>query len=202
MRAFEFITEVIDTPVPAKIVQQDQNQFVKQAIIDNRPIEFRARRDVGADNIWYVSFKEPKEEKFFSKGDNPKDYLKTGKGGELAVFSFVKQSLDEFNSKYNPKSVGFTADKAESSRSSLYKRMVNRWSKELGFQLNQPLSQKLTAKYPNFEFFVLDRVSNPAQTTPKTSPNKSLGMPGLSDHDPRLGADLDPKTMIQRLSRP
>lgn len=199
MRIRELILEVIDTQVPAKIVKQDQNQFVKQAIINNRTIEFRAKRDIGPGNTWFISFKEPKEGKFLNKGENPKDYLKTGKGGELAVFSFVKQSIDEFDNKYKPTSVGFTADKSESSRSSLYKRMVDRYSKEQGFQFNQPLSQKLTAKYPNHEFFVLDRANNSAQTTAKTLPGKSPGMPGLPDQDPRLGADLDPKALMQRM---
>ncbi len=178
------ILEVIDSPVNSQVVANTADRFVTRAQFGDQSIDFTASKDIGKDNSWFVKF-NPTDVKS-SKWSGSTEFKKTGQGNELQIFSFVKQSMNQLIQQHQPSSIGFTADRSEGNRASLYQRMVDRWSKEHGYAPNTALSQKLNAKYPGQAFFILDRTK-----LPRTS------MPGIPGQDPRLGADLDPKTMMK-----
>ena len=188
------LIEAVDSVVDYKTVSTTPDLFKTQATINGRVIEFTASKDAGPGNTWFIKFGPPRAG---FKQDSPKNYLKTGRGGELQVFSFVKQSTEQFANQYKPSSIGFTADRSEGNRGGLYQRMIDRWSREQGYTLNKELSQRLGSKHPSHDFFVLDRAQPAAKVS---SPSQNVKMPGLKDQDPRLGADLDPKTLMQRNS--
>ncbi len=151
------IAEVIDSAVDSRLMANGADLFVTRAKIDGQTIDFTARRT--GENAWTIEFKPAKSGLDSMKPDRPQDYLKTNRGSELKVFSFVKQSLDQFNTLRSPDSISFTADKSEPNRAQLYQRMVDRWSKQQGFSLDTAQSKQLTVKNPTHQSFVLNRAA-------------------------------------------
>jgi hypothetical protein len=188
------LIEAVDSVVDYKTVSTTPDLFKTQATINGRVIEFTASRDAGPGNTWFIKFGPPRSG---IKQDNPKNYLKTGRGGELQVFSFVKQSTEQFANQYKPTSIGFTADRSEANRSGLYQRMIDRWGQEQGYTLNKELSQRLGSKHPSHDFFVLDKtaaqVTNVVTDPPKGKTSMLSGrVPGSNDQITHAYRNMSP----------
>lgn len=61
---------------------------------------------------------------FFNRENGNMNYLLTNKGNSLKVLSFIKQALVQFNKKYHPKFIAFTADSA--SRENVYTKLISK----------------------------------------------------------------------------
>lgn len=72
----------------------------------------------------------------------------TGKGEQMKIFSTVIATMKSFIKEYQPKEITFSAQKEESeddflldtgdtSRSSLYEKLMARLAKEMGFTLHK-----------------------------------------------------------------
>lgn len=117
---------------PGYLVQSDSaNLFKTTTNIGGNLYVFVASLDYG--NTWGVH-KEFWNVEFYEQDAGSRKYGKTGKGNELQVFSFVKDSFQEFLSRYAPEAIAFTAQKesgdSNNNRANLYSRMIKRLFKD------------------------------------------------------------------------
>lgn len=115
------LIEAFNTPVQGQITSARPNMFKTRAKIGNRDILVNAaatQNDQG-EEVWEVNFVERSPEKGTTFG-------KSGSGNEMAVFSFVIDSLKEFAARYSPQLVEFSASRKDRTRSQLYQRMISR----------------------------------------------------------------------------
>jgi len=119
MKASE-LTEVFNSDVKGQVVRATNDLFTTSAEINNRKIVFNASGFVDANgkNIWEIDFIE--------KSNSNVTFGKTGSGGELQVFSFVIESINELVSRYQPDEIIFGSHKEDGNRSALYARMAKR----------------------------------------------------------------------------
>ena len=121
MRANEFLSELLDRPLPIKW--------------DEEPGYVRAYFDVngkeGMVKFYYEAFVWTID--FFIDGRHDI----TGQGDELVIFSTVSKAILEFISKHNPNLIAFSAK--EPSRAKLYKRMSQRLT---GYTIDPELSKQ------------------------------------------------------------
>jgi hypothetical protein len=115
------IIEAFDTPVAGRITTASNSMFKTRAQIGGRSILFNAAMTHGQEGqeVWEVNFVEHTPGKGTTFG-------KTGSGNEMAVFSFVIDSLKEFVARYAPSIVEFSSSKGDENRSKLYQRMISR----------------------------------------------------------------------------
>ena len=119
---FYVLTEMFDTKIEVKIIEQDSKYFVTEFHIKNRPYKFHAKQ-VG-DNEWGVLF--------FHNATNPFDLIRKGNFvGD--VFSGVFESLRLFVSLYNIKLFHFSTH--EDKLKSLYDSIKPYFEKRTGFKL-------------------------------------------------------------------
>ncbi len=111
---------VFDQPYPTQWTQYSDGYevYFEAANGDIVMIQFE---EWPADGLWLVAFK---------RGVN---WLQTNTGDQFRIFSTVIQSIKEFVQKVNPKYIAFSSNKGESSRSRLYKKMVNKLISSAGF---------------------------------------------------------------------
>ena len=129
MRAKEFISEVFDTAVQGKIVRSSPDLFTTRATIGQRDIIFNTafyNNDRG-QSVAEVDFVE--------KVPGDTRFSKTQSGNEMAVFSFVLDSLKEMTARYHPELIEFSSWKADGNRTALYVRMVKRYAPTVGYHL-------------------------------------------------------------------
>lgn len=118
------ITESFDTDVKGKLVRATNDLFTTSAEIGGRKIVFNASSyEAGMDTnpvtIWEIEFTE-------RSPTSGTTYGKSGNGSEMAVFSFVIESIKELVSRYSPEEITFTSHKEDGNRSSLYSRIARR----------------------------------------------------------------------------
>lgn len=125
MRLYDIkIEEAFDTDVKGDVVRATNDLFTTAATIGNRKIVFNASAyERGSDNnnsdtVWEIEFTE--------KTPGNVTYGKTGSGNEMQVFSFVINSVKELIARYNPSEIEFGSAKADSNRSALYNKLINR----------------------------------------------------------------------------
>jgi len=109
-------------------------------------------------------------------------------GTEQRIFSTVLNTIRQYVQQHKPDVISFSGQGADRNR--LYQKLVQRELRTLpGYTIDQ-------RSMPNqIDAFMLVRNT---MNRPQVLPGKPLNMPGTQDHDPRLGADLDPKAMMKR----
>ena len=119
--AVQFITEIFDDPV--EFERQDQgNKYLFFADINEKELKLIAEK-IGFDN-WEVYFGV----------DGEVDITRTG--DEIVVFSTVIEMVRDFLISEKPNSFRFTSKSSESSRTRLYKRMVQNLSAKSRYSLD------------------------------------------------------------------
>lgn len=126
----KLLLELLDSSVKYKVTNQNDDYYSEVATINGREIQFEAEREYNSGDVaenkltWGIAFIE--------MTDDPKEMVpftikKTGSGGELKVFSFVKSALERFIKKYEPPEFWFSADADEPSRVKLYTAFIERF---------------------------------------------------------------------------
>lgn len=122
MRLYDIkIDEAFDSEVRGDIIRATNDLFTTAATIGNRKIVFNAsayERGEQGEAVWEIEFTE--------KTPGNITYGKTGSGNEMQVFSFVINSVRELVARYNPAELEFGSSKADSNRSALYNKLINR----------------------------------------------------------------------------
>lgn len=115
------LIEAFDTPVKGQITAARPNMFKTRAKIGEREILVNAvaSQNEQGEEVWEVNFVERAPGRGTTFG-------KSGSGNEMAVFSFVLDSLKEFVARYSPQQVEFSAARGDRNRSQLYQRMISR----------------------------------------------------------------------------
>lgn len=117
MKISEILCEAFDSKVDYDVVKQTSDLYRLEAEINGRKIKVTFSKSVG--NSWDFEFAEQQGTKWTT--------AKTGSGGELQVFSFVKQALIEFIEIYHPEFIEFTAFEEDGSeRGRIYEKFIKR----------------------------------------------------------------------------
>lgn len=136
MRYNEFITELFDTNVSWKMLQDDDDKnFVFSTTIGDDYIVLK-----------YNYLKEDRSEVMVSFVVNG-EYNITGGGNSMRIFGAVVNNMKQFFEKQNPEIVYFTAIKFIEdtdgnvvdnyiSRTNLYKKMIIKFANSIGYAYN------------------------------------------------------------------
>lgn len=128
------INEILDRKVKYTILKDGDSQIKAQATINGRTIIFYGEETW--HGIWEVAFGEKEE------GDDDITYKKTGNGGELEVFSMVKELTLELVKKHSPRKITFQAAKdVKGNRGNLYARLIDRF-KVPGYKIERKSGDK------------------------------------------------------------
>jgi len=141
----------------------DSGNFLVTKTIGDRDITFMAVS--GARNTWEIVFHE------FDPKKGETSMKKTGSGNEVAVFTFVMNSLRRFVEKHDPKEIHFDAEVSDENRVGLYRRMIERfgdnyWSREFKvgmgsatkrvqfdlIRIPKPMKEAMDSSYP-YDFY-------------------------------------------------
>jgi hypothetical protein len=125
------LLELLDSSVKYTVTNQDADYYAETATINGRVIQFEAEQEFNPHDrhddelTWGIAFIE--------MTDDPVELVpftvkKTGSGGELKVFAFVKSALERFIKKYEPANFWFSADSDEPSRIKLYTAFIQRFN--------------------------------------------------------------------------
>lgn len=118
------ISELLNTKCHYSIVRASDDIFKTTAEINGRTIVFTA--EAYDDDKWEIAFSEVSKSGKFTFGLSKS-------GGELEVFSMVRDSIKELIQRYHPRAFFFTADSGKedteekNSRAELYKRLSKRF---------------------------------------------------------------------------
>ena|SRR5258708_5978679 len=118
MRATEFLTELFDRALPYKWVKATGTQYVAKFQAENRMIVVTLNKDATGDGV--LLFQDEKQ----SEGN----YKKTGKfkkTSPVKVFATIASIVNDYIEYFHPNNIFFQASLDESSRVSLYTRLVN-----------------------------------------------------------------------------
>jgi hypothetical protein len=120
------LLELLNTAVPYEVKSHVHDLYEEVAEINGRKIVFSAEPEYthedDDESMWEIAFLELRD-----NTDIPYTISKTGSGGELKVFSFIKDALGRFISAYRPTDFTFSADTNEPSRVKLYRAFVGRF---------------------------------------------------------------------------
>lgn len=125
------ITEAFDSSMTARQIAATPTVYSRATdLAANRQIVFIANN---VNGIWNIGFQEQESAGDSSKskifGVDPKGRQDmTGRGDSQRIMSFVKQSMDDFVAKYQPKRMTFSADLTHGGRADLYQRMAQRYT--------------------------------------------------------------------------
>ena len=142
MRINEFLSELLDRPLPIK--WEEEPGYVRAY--------FDVNGKEGMVKFYYEAFVWTID--FFIDGRHDT----TGQGDELAILSTVSKAILEFISKHNPNLIAFSA--RGPSRVKLYKRMIPRLtgytidpelSKQAGFGLKKIKTNNLPENFTNYQ---------------------------------------------------
>lgn len=120
-----FLQELLNSKVKYTVTKETAKVFSTQAEIGGRMIHFEAIND--GEQGWMIDFAE-----VVTKNDRVgHNFGRTGSGSELQVFSMIVDSLKEFQARYHPTLITFTADKDGDSdtRAKLYRRLADKYFK-------------------------------------------------------------------------
>jgi hypothetical protein len=114
MRATEFITEIATKPYPYEM-------GIDHAVFyDSEKNNYYVRFDSFGDGLWSVGF---------NTGNTPSDEL-TNRHDSFRVFATIITIIKDWASNVKPKILMFSASKANPSRVSLYRRLVDRFTND------------------------------------------------------------------------
>lgn len=153
------LKESLDSKVDYKITHDTNKSFAVQANIENRTINIEITRNdsdtfPSRDNVWELVFDETVD-KISKLTGNPvkvRNTDVTGSGGELKVFSLVKEVLIKFLDDFEPKELWFSAKVeggSKMNRINLYDRILKRF-KHKDYEYD-------TEKYHDKTYFVLKK---------------------------------------------
>lgn len=116
------VQEILNKKTDYEVIRASSNAFRAKAEINGRTIMFSAE-DEDESGEWGIAFSE-----IDSKGR--RTYKQTGSGGELEVFSMIKDCMLEFVERYQPAMMKFTADKdnGADTRANAYERLIKRFN--------------------------------------------------------------------------
>ena len=119
------LQELLNSKIKYIVTKETAKVFSTQAEIGGRTIHFEAIND--GEQGWMIDFAEVVT-KNNRVGHN---FGRTGSGSELQVFSMIVDSMKEFEARYNPTMITFTADKDGDSdtRAKLYRRLADKYFK-------------------------------------------------------------------------
>ena len=118
------LAELLNTKVNYILVRDDEDTYTEKAMINGRMILFTA------EYAWIKSIDEPSWEVAFMERANKHDNFTTritGSGGELQVFSFVRDALARYLKSHDPDAFHFSASDSEPSRIKLYGSLASRF---------------------------------------------------------------------------
>jgi len=120
------LSEILNSRVKYTVTKETAKIFATRAEIGGRDIQFLAVND--GDQGWSIDFAEVDIKDGKDLGHK---YGRTQSGSELQVFSMIIDSLKEFESRYHPTMITFTADKDGDSdtRAKLYRRLADKYFK-------------------------------------------------------------------------
>lgn len=120
------LQELLNSDVKYDVTIDNAKSFATRAEIGGRTIQFLAMND--GEQGWTIDFAEVEVK---NGKDVSHKYGKTNSGNELQVFSMIMASLKEFQDRYHPSIITFTADKDGDSdtRAKLYRRLANKYFK-------------------------------------------------------------------------
>jgi hypothetical protein len=121
------------------------NCFQAEAVINNRVITLYCEEEQSSS--WSIVFYERKLRSNGTKA-NSVTFQKTGHGGEITVYGFIAQAMNEFISRHKPEIMTFSASSLDGNRGSLYRRAVSRMFPAYHLDISQSTSE---------EFFTLTR---------------------------------------------
>lgn len=121
----EFMQEAFNSPIVIRYILKNDRYWVGEFEIQGNTytVNAKKRKNKDATGVEY-------DVDFTCKDDDTESYCKTGFGKTIAlsVFSTVLEFIKSFILETHPVTLTFSADKLEGdSRSSLYKKMVNRF---------------------------------------------------------------------------
>ena len=141
------LLEILNKKFTDLSVNEDSEDWYSvDAKIGDRIINFDAQRIVerisGVEHSWEVDFSEASKPS--ANGVSKHTYALTKSGNEFEVFAFIKQCMEEFIKKHNPKIIKFTADKEGSvSRASVYERLLKKFLKGYSIKINDDGSRQV-----------------------------------------------------------
>lgn len=120
------LNELFKRPVKLHISTETEDVFITEAEINGRTIKVHAHQPAPSAS-WVFWFEEEGEDEH---GMPTRTLNQTGSGGELDVFALVKQTMEMFVKKYDPKAVIFEATKqGGDDRSNLYRKFLAKYAK-------------------------------------------------------------------------
>lgn len=157
------INEILDKKVRTKLKTNTPRTLQIAGTVNGREIMFTAHmsEENEKNNYWDVTFLEVKSN---PNGVKYGSYKLTGSGGELQVFSMIKDCMMELIQKHNPAKIIFTANKDagkdKNARGDVYERLIKRF-KAPGYELQRSAAKTTssngfmkgttTRKYDHFE---------------------------------------------------
>lgn len=131
--------EALTDPAPFKVLgRSDEEYFAAEFMSNGRKIKFTADKN---DDVWSLEFAQVDNVTGDPYGDRHQ-FKKTGRGGEFQVFATIKAIIDQFIKDYRPNVMYFTSDKDDTSRSTLYKTLSQKFvPANYDLVINPPLEQ-------------------------------------------------------------
>ena len=145
MRLHEFLPEAFDSPVNGQIVRASADHFDTRATVGSETVNFTSHlytdenQQMVADLLFGV------------KTNRGITYGKTNTGNQMAIFSFVLESLGDMIARYQPDVITFDSAQEDRSRTQVYQRLIQRFAHRVGYRL-----ESLT-KGSGYDYFVLKR---------------------------------------------
>lgn len=136
------LKELFDHKSPVEIVSKSSSNFEASAVIGGRTILFSANKDEEEDP-WEIEFAETDNEN--GKLINHKHKM-TNRGSEFKVMAFIVAMLNRFVEEVKPQKFGFSAGIDEPSRVTSYRKMVNRFAADAGYQVEESVT-RLTVRF-------------------------------------------------------
>jgi len=117
MKVHEILNEVLDSKVDVKVHEDSKSTYFFSADIAGRTIQFQADKKRG--NKWFMDFWQ------LDKKTYAMNYDLTGAGGELKVFSVMKDAVLHLIQKHKPAELKFEAEN-KTTRANLYEKFLKR----------------------------------------------------------------------------
>lgn len=145
MRLYEFLPEAFDTPVQGQVVRATADHFDTRAQIGNELVTFTSHiyTDENQQSVADVLFGV--------KTGRGVTYGKTGSGNQMAIFTFVLESLGDMAARYQPDVITFDSAQEDRSRTTVYQRLIQRFAPKIGYHL-----ESLTPG-SGYDYFILKR---------------------------------------------
>lgn len=119
------ITEVLDKPAQFKLVNQDDDLYVYQAMLNDKQLNVVMKYDVNdvvEDETWRIDFSVDGSQEM------------TGGGNEFSIIATVLAIVDDFMKKEQPEIVTFAAKQDHKGRVSLYNKLSKALAGRYGFK--------------------------------------------------------------------